>query len=447
MCSIYPAFVSRQPCDDFSDEGIGNFKIACAGEDFSLAAMKRYAPFALLASLILVVIAPFAFAATVGTPNSSRDRSPAAPIASAISTVTGIAISPLLGTSAYGAYKWWTAKDDVARAALPWYAQAKFWVPALLLVVICAAKDAFGTMVPTSLKKPLDVLETIENKFSGLVAAGAVIPFAIDAITKMFLESSGGSALVAPSFVHSGVAAIHLAAFDVRWLLNLLTVPFGVAVFLVVWLASHAINVLILLSPWGAIDAVLKAARTALLGLVTIAATVNPWAGAALSIGVIVFAYLIAGWAFRLTIFGSVFSWEFVTRRCSRFKPAANGNRMFAGAAFTSVPVRTYGRLSKRADGGLDFVYKPWLVLAPRTAPVPVEPRALAVGEGVFFSDLVDEADRTLFSLPPRYRGHEEAVASAYGLEGVRPAGLHKAWSELREMLGGRAVKKAPLAA
>jgi hypothetical protein len=29
----------------------------------------------------------------------------------------------------------------------------------------------------------------------------------------------------------------------------------------------------------------------------------------------------------------------------------------------------------------------------------------------------------------------------------VRAIGLHKAWSELREMLGGRAIKRAPLAA
>src|SRR6185295_4281527 len=108
--------------------------------------------------------------------------SPAAPIATALSTITGIAISPLLGTSGYGAYKWFTAKDDAARAALPWYAQVKFWLPALLLVGVCAAKDTFGAMIPTGLKKPLDVLETVENKISGLVAACAVIPFAIDAM-------------------------------------------------------------------------------------------------------------------------------------------------------------------------------------------------------------------------------------------------------------------------
>ena len=406
--------------------------------------MKRFAPIVLLLTLLLVV-APFAFAAaTAAAPAPAappnKDGSPAGPIAAAISTVTGIAISPLLGTSGYGAYKWFTAKDDAAKAALPWFAQVKFWLPAMLLVGACALKDTFGAMVPTGLKKPLDMLETVENKFSGLVAAGAVVPFAMDTLSGMLF--AGLPSPVAPALAHTGVAAIHLAAFDVTWLLNLLTVPFGIAVYVLVWLASHAINVLILLSPWGAIDAGLKAMRTGLLGLITVTATMNPWISAVLSLVVIVFAYFVAGWAFRLTIFGTVFSWEFITRRRSRFTPAANDNAMFAGAYLEGVPIRTYGRLVKRADGGFEFTFRPWLFLAPRTKPVATPAAALAVGTGAFFSDLIDADDRTVFTLPPRYRGHEESLARLCGLAGVRAIGLHKAWSELREMLGGRAVKE-----
>lgn len=405
--------------------------------------MKRYVPVVLLLSLLLAVFAPLALAAAApaaSAPSPAKDSSPAAPIATAISTITGIAISPLLGTSGYGAYKWFTAKDDAARKALPWFAQVKFWLPALLLVVVCAAKDTFGTVVPPGLKKPLDILETIENKFSGLVAAGAVIPFAMDTLSGMIF--GGKTSALAPVLEPSGLAMIHVAAFDASWLLNILTVPFGVAVFVLVWLASHAINVLILLSPWGAIDAGLKAARTALLGLITLTATMNPWISAGLSLVVVIIAYFVAGWAFRLTIFGAIFSWEFVTRRCKRFKLADTGNAMFAGAHLRGVPIRSYGRLMKR-EGGFDFVYRPWLFLAPRTAALSVDAQTYAVGTGAFFSDIVDGSDQTVFTLPPRYRGHEEALARACGLSGVRPIGLHKAWSELREMLGGRAVKPA----
>lgn len=400
--------------------------------------MKRIAPLVLVVALTVAVFAPFAFAAAAPAPAKS-DRSPGTAIATAISTVTGIAISPLLGTGAYGAYQWITAKDDIVRAKLPWYAQPKFFMPALLVVAICAAKDAFGAAVPPGLKKPLDVLETIENKFSGLIAAGAVVPFALDTITRMAFDTPAPTAAHFVGAHASQLATIQIGAIHASSLLDLLTVPFGLAVFAVVWLASHAINVLILLSPWGAIDAALKAARTGLLGLITLTATMNPWLSAALSVVVIIVSYFVAGWAFRLTVFDTIFSWEFLTRRRARFAPAANDNAMFAGPQFAGVPVRSYGRLVRRDGGELEFIYRPWLVRPPVRIIVPAGPAELAVGHGAFFSDVMTADERTLFSLPPRYRGHEEALARlcAFG-GGVKPAGWRKAWGALREMLGGR---------
>ena len=413
--------------------------------------MKRLAPFALLVSLALVVFAPFAgAAATAAAPAPAAapaaakpaDKSPAGPIASAISTVTGIAISPLLGTAGFGAYKWVTA-NEAERAKLPWFADIKFWLPALLIVGICAFKDTLGAVVPPGLKKPLDVLETMENKFSGLVAAGAVIPLTMETVTGVIF--GGKTSALMPEMASSGLATIQLASFDASSLLNILTVPFGVAVFCIVWLASHAINVLILLSPWGAIDAALKTGRTALLGLITVTSTLDPWISAGLSVVVIIVAWFVAGWAFRLTIFGWVFSWEFVSRRCNRFTPAENDNAMFAGGDLPGVPIRSYGKLAKKTDGGLEFTYRPWLMLSPRTAAVPGEGRTLAVGHGAFFSDVLGAQDATLFTLPPRYRGHEEKLARVYQMSGVKPAGLRKAWGALRGMFGHRVKDQAPL--
>jgi hypothetical protein len=404
--------------------------------------MRRAAPLVLLVAAVMAIIAPFAFAATAAKPAAGNpaDHSPVAPIAGAISTITGIAISPLLGTAVYGAYKNFRASTPEEKAALPWYAKWSFFGPALVIVVLCAAKDAFGTVVPPGLKKPLDVLETIENKASGLVVAGAVVPFTMDAVSKMIL--GGKAAATASIALPGGLAMIHVGAIDFSWGLNLLTVPFGLAMFAVVWMASHAINVLILLSPWGAIDAALKAARTALLGLLTLTAAINPWVGAALSVIVIVIAYFVAGWAFRLTVFGSLFCWDFFTVRRARFTPAKNDNRLFSGGNLPGVPPRTYGRLSLRADGALEFFYRPWLVLPPRNATVPANRGALAVGKGLFFSSITAGEHDTLFLLPPRYHGHEETVARLYALPGgVRPAGLRKAWGVLRDLFGGAAAR------
>ena len=404
--------------------------------------MKRLLPLFVLALTLSMIIAPFALAADAAKPTPAvPDRSPGAPIAGAISTVTGMAISPLLGTGAYGAYQYFNATTPEQKAALPWFAQWAFFGPALLIVGACAAKDALGASVPPGLKKPFDVLETIENKATGLVAAGAVVPFMMAAVSKLLVGSktAGVEGAVLES---SGMAMLQVGAIDFSWLLNLLTVPFGIAMFAVVWMASHAINVLILLSPWGAIDAALKGMRTGLLGLLALSATINPWLGAALSLLVIIVAWLVAGWAFRLTCFGSVFCWDFLTLRRTRFTPKENGNKLFAGGNFPGVPPRTYGRLAQRPAGGIEFQYRPWLVMAERSALVPVDKSQLAVGKGLFFSSITANDRDTLFLLPPRYHGHEDTVARAYLMGGgVRDAGLRKAWGVMRELFGGSAAK------
>jgi len=399
--------------------------------------MKRLLPLFVVALTLSMIIAPLALAADAAEPApAGLDRSPGAPIAGAISTVTGLAISPLLGTGAYGAYQYFNATTPEQKAALPWFAHWAFFGPALLIVGAGAVKDALGAAMPPGMKKPFDVLETIENKATGLVAAGAVVPFTMAAVSKLMVgaKTAGVEGAVLES---SGMAMLQVGAIDFSWLLNLLTVPFGIAMFAVVWMASHAINVLILLSPWGAIDAALKGMRTGLLGLLTLSATINPWIGALLSVVVIVVAWLVAGWAFRLTCFGSVFCWDFLTLRRARFTPKENDNKMFTGGNFPGVPPRTYGRLAQRATGGIEFYYRPWLVLAERSAVVPVDKSQLAVGKGLFFSSITASDRDPLFLLPPRYHGHEDTVARTYLMGGgVRDAGLRKAWGVRRELFG-----------
>lgn len=399
--------------------------------------MKRSAPWFLLVALLAGLLSPLSAAGTPPAPATpAADHSPAAAMARSIATVTGIAISPLLGTSAYGAYMWTTAKDSAAREKLPWFAHWGFFLPALLVVGVCAAKDSLGAMLPPGFKKPLDVLEVMENKLSGLVAAGAVIPVAMETLSK--LVAGGTHTAAATGF--GGMAVI--SGGDFSWLLNLLTVPFGVAVFAVVWMASHAINVLILLSPWGAIDAALKAARTALLGLLTLTATINPWVGAALSIVVIIIAYFVAGWAFRLTVFGTGFCWDFFTLRRHRFSPAENNNRLFAGANLAGVSVRTYGRLVRSPEGKLEFFYRPWLVLPVRSVAVQADLAKVGINRGLFFSTVTADDEGTLFLLTPRYHGHETKLARVYALGGgVRDAGLRRAWGVMQELFGGSAAR------
>jgi MFS family permease len=401
--------------------------------------MKRLTPLFALFTLLAVFSAPLHAASAAAAAPAAKD--PSAVFAKTISTVTGVAISPLLGTASLGAWQATKAKTEEERAALPWYAQWTFFVPALALVGLCACKDSIGAVLPPGMKKPLDVLETIENKASGLVAAGAVVPFTMTALSKMIVAQAATSGDVLTT---NGMAAVQVGAIDWSWALSILTVPIGIAVFVIVWMASHAINALILLSPWGAIDAALKGARTALLGLIALTATLSPWISAVLSLIVILVAYLVAGWAFRLTLFGTIFSWDFFTFRKHRFTVAEKGeNLLFSSNTLTEqgVPMRTYGRLRHEpANGKLVFRYRPWLVLPEKSLDVKLDAQ-VSVGKGLFISS-IRCGEKTAFVLPPRYRDHEDAVVRAYAIEGgVQDAGLLKAWGALKELFGGSSAK------
>src|SRR5436305_12234996 len=116
----------------------------------------------------LLWLTPLAIAAEPGAglpnapaPNSPKRATPGIEAAQALSTITGVAISPLLGVSAVGAWKYFKA-PPANRAQLPWFARPYFWVPALLLVVAVFVKDVAGTAKPATLKTPFDVLELFD---------------------------------------------------------------------------------------------------------------------------------------------------------------------------------------------------------------------------------------------------------------------------------------------
>lgn len=371
-----------------------------------------------------------AFAAEKAAAPSGTRSTPGLEAAKNLSLITGVAISPMLGVGAVGAYQYWNA-PAARRSQLPWFAQPWFWVPALLLVAVVAAKDIVGTAAPTMLKKPFDVAETLENKISGLVAAGAFVPLVIS----VFPQAPGLD-------TQASLAALGVAAIDFGALGNIMLVPFAIAIFALVWLASHTINILILLSPFTTVDTALKGLRVLLLSLVTTTSFANPYLGAAFCIVLVIVSYFLAGWSFRLSVLGTVFIWDFFTLRRLRFQPGAESNWMFTARKLQGAPIRTCGRLRHSPDGTLTFEYRPWLVLTRRSFVLPAG--TYAVGRGMFYPEISRiEGDRTsaVFILSPRYRAHEEALARACGLKEVRDSGLLKGfnaiWKWLRELFGG----------
>ncbi|MSU36690.1 MAG: hypothetical protein EXS36_16650 [Pedosphaera sp.] len=360
--------------------------------------------------------------ATIPAAASIRATPPGVAAAEAVSQITGIAISPLLGVGAVGAWRYFHVAP-AARSSLPWFARPWFWMPALALVALCFAKDLFGPVIPKVLKKPIDVVELFENKLSGLLATGAIIPLLAAVVQTLDAQGTAPAALglaaISPSAAGGGLLAV-----------------FGVIAYGVVWLVAHATQVLILLSPFNTLDLALKGFRTAILGSVVASSFVNPFIGAVWAGLIILTAAFFSGWALRLLVFGHVFAWDSVSLRHTRFAPVGKAHPAFLARKCSGLARRTFGRIFRDDAGGLMFVYRPWLVLPERSVPLPVG--RYVVGQGLLypslrFAGMLDKGDWAWF--PPRFRGHEAELSRALRLEAVRPVGLRAAWGWLKDTL------------
>ncbi len=369
-------------------------------------------------------LAPVAPALAMPGPTSAV---PGENLARTVSQLTGVALSPLLGTGVVGA---WTYLDTPSRnrAGLPWYAQPWFWMPALGIVGLAMAKDILGPVTPSALKKPMDVAEVLENKISGLIAAGAFVPLAMG----VFGASQPGTSGTGLDVAGAGLAAASQSAW-----LNVLLTPFALAAFVAVWLLGHVIHALILISPFTTVDTVLKAIRAALLASVVGTSFASPWVGAVWALAIILGALLLAGWSFRLNWLAAVFLFDVLSRRRRWFTPDPSSNRMFLSRAIDDVPSRTYGRLARGGDGRLQFRYRPWLVGEEREILLPSG--EYCVGRGWIYADLlkVESGDIRRFGiLPPRYKNHEADLTRIYGFEEPRDVGLRAVWQAIKELLG-----------
>jgi hypothetical protein len=391
--------------------------------------MKKPAVFlAVLAVIISLFTTQTAGAAIVAQATTKTTPPPGVGIAQTLSVITGVAISPLLGVGAVGCYQYLHAQGDPDKIAkLPWFANPLFWVPALLLVLACVIKDSAGLALPTALKKPFDVAETVEHKISGLVATGAFVPIMVNIIHEA--NSTGGQPTLSLSSLGLAVIDWHHIFYDI------LITPIAMVAFFIVFLASNAINILILLSPFSTVDAALKLFRTSILASVAASAWVNPWLGAVWALVIIAISYFISGWSFRLSHFGLTFIWDLFTFRKNRFRPDAKANWLFLSRKINRVPARTYGKLSRNENGELILDYRPWLVLPRRTLVLPAG--NYAAGRGLFYSEILrveGDSARTMILLPPRYRGHEAEVAAIYNFTGVRDVGIRAAWAWLKSL-------------
>ena len=374
--------------------------------------------------------------------DSAVPKLPGVRLAEGISQMTGVAISPLLGVSCVGAWTYWQTPAE-QRVDLAWYCHPYAWGFGFSLLAMCFAKDLFGTVAPPLVKKPLDVAELFEDKISALIVSVGFVPL----LASELLRAGGGSGLPAsaPDAALSLPAEGMLAAVPLAGIsgTSIMLVPVMVMLFLVVWLASHTINVLIVLSPFGMLDSVLKLIKVGLMAVVAASALLSPWIGLVVCIPIMIAAILIAPRAYRLSLFGSWFGFDLVRfmKLEKRQAESVESLRSFSSRGFAGRPARTCGRISRHADGTMVFRSRKMGLIPTPASPLPTDGLVLVRGLWcpLLLQESCDEAGRKktvpLFMLSPRYRSREDEVAAAFGIVELRDGALAGGFKAVRQWL------------
>ena len=395
-------------------------------------------------SLILASILIFAFVPVVQTDEqeAQQELRSGEKISSALATVTSTAISPLVGVSVMGAWHYYHT-PRAQRDELPLIQKPKFWIPIMVLLVLIFIKDTFGGFAPL-IKKPLDAAEVLFVNHAGLVLIA--FPVVLNQVARvMGFQSLRGLF----AFVLSG-PVVYAATAQTSGVHHALTVAtavlyvvVGLVVTFVVWLVGHSFDVLAMISPFPFLDFLLKIIRNIIFAVLAIAALISPHLGLLLCLGLIVFSFLIFGWALRTAVFGTIYALALlrVLLFSAREKPNPGESVPAFSARVRKVPQRTYGRLHTGQDGTVMFGYRRLLV-GPERKVLVGKASSFEVGKGIFFPSVIEPIEsagkhRVVFHLLPTHRGAEESVRACLEFAKVRDIrftkGILSFWKFLTE--------------
>ena len=380
--------------------------------------------------------------ATEPLPSSAPDKLlresmllPGVSLSQGISEITGVAISPLLGVSVMGVWTYWKTEAHL-RHRLPWYCHPGVWGTGLGLLLICFFKDFLGTAAPPLVKKPLDFLELFENKLSALVASVGFVPL----VALAMAQADKVQPQAASHLAESGLAVMPLASLiDLGVHTPWISIPVAIVAFSVVWLSSHALNVLIALSPFGIVDAGLKLIKLGLIALVAGSTLIHPYAGAAVSLRLILIGLLFAGWSFRLTLFGTLMGRDFLLNKRATAADLETGVKGFLARRTEGVPARTLVRLRQDPAGRPVLTFHPWLVLPERR--IALADADMVICKGLLHPSLAQRhasepaAVRSTLILLPRYRRLEDTIARHFGCQEVMDSALLRGFKAMRQWL------------
>jgi hypothetical protein len=367
-----------------------------------------------------------------------------------LTELTGVALSPLVGLVVVGGIEYYKAKKQ--GEPIRWYFSLWFMGVIAFILILITLKDTIGELAPF-FKKPLDALDFVQHKFSGIVAFGIVAPQFVLSI----LEPVGQTVTYLFDLVNPvatawaagpGAGGITGTVGTVLVVAVVVSTVIAALFFLIVWLAAGAVETLILLAPIPFVGLILRSFRLSIFTLLMIGAAISPVIGILLSFVILYVSYRILGWSFRLAVFGWIIALDTLGGRHhylhideERYIAA------FASSAIKGVRNRTYGRLVREGKL-LFFEYRRFMVFSRKKVAVTESPAQARIARGSLFPSVIAEKEAhkkapALFWLPPRYRGHEEETAKLLGLSPeIHDLRFHRRLKDAWRWIVGQTVKE-----
>jgi len=299
------------------------------------------------------------------------------------------------------------------------------------------------SVTPLSLiKKAGDAAEAQSSPLLALLGLASLLPGVIEHLTPgttAIIQSMFNSFNPAQAYA-SAEPELAISGFSTlsTWLGGAVVTVVSTIVYSAVWLISNAFIVLCLILP-APLGPVVKSCRLALIGALHTLSLYHPWLALVLSLAIIIFAFMLCRWSFKLTVWSLLYSFDFLTRRWRKHAPGLEPVAFISAGGRKKLKIgkRTYGRLIME-NGRLFFRYRIFL-LFPKKVELPSSDR-LVLGRRLLGPVLLMRVEKRLVSLLTfrlSCRTHEELLARQLGGLEILEVGLSKwlkgAWSGMNK--------------
>ena len=341
-------------------------------------------------------------------------------VASSISGITGIAISPFLVIGAIGIYKNIKASKDV-RSEFPWYFKSGFLTFCIILSVLTAIIG-----LPALANMPPQIISIVDliNKKAGLLLSLPLVYDVISPIAAPLNEMLETAFLSDNGFAYASL--LPMIPVVLRLIFTMVTLFFA---FVAVWLLNYIFDVLVFLSPFGWVDTILKIFRGVILLLILILTAIYPPLSFIITIPIIFISIRLFGWSVRRFVMGLVFMKDFFNMKKETVIDE-KGILSFSESGL-KMPSKRLGRL-KEADGKWSFSYKRFF-LFDKTKVIHKKESILI--KGFISSEIRQEEKNAVCSLPPRYQKNSGQVQAFLNIDDLQDSSLKRGITAMIEWI------------